>query len=403
MKCRRMLALGLFAAAALPASAAAAPSGAVLHWNAIAQREVVPAPPAAAQPQPSSLSSMAFVQAAVYNAVVAIEGGYEPYGHGVAPRRGASVDAAVATAAHDVLVHYFPARAGQLDADLAAALAPIPEGRAKDRGTDVGHEAAADIIARRAGDGWFADIGFTMPAPAPGVWQLPAGQSPLVPWLSRLRPFTLRSPDQVRPEAPPALSSRRYAKARDEVEVVGRSDSAVRSPEQTLIARFYTSHVAVQYNTAYRELAERRGLDAVQAARLIAMGNVVGADALIACFDAKYHHLFWRPVFAIPGWTPLLGTPAHPEYPSAHSCVTFAQSSVFKRFLGTGRIDVDLRSFPAIPEMPVRHFETVEDLRHEIVDARVWGGIHFRFSNRVGGELGSRVASWALDRFFRPA
>ena len=346
---------------------------------------------------------MAFVQAAVYNAVVAIEGGYEPYGRGVAPRRGASVDAAVATAAHDVLVHYFPARAEQLDADRAAALAEIPDGRAEDRGAAVGREAAEQIIARRAGDGWFADIGFTMPAPAPGVWQLPAGGAPLVPWLSRLRPFTLRRPDQFRPGPPPALSSRRYAKDRAEVESVGKVDSTKRSAEQTLIARFYTSHVAAQYNTAYRDLAVGRKLDAMQAARLIAMGNVVGADALIACFDAKYHYLFWRPVFAIPGFTPLLPTPAHPEYPSAHSCVTFAQSSVLKRFLGTRRIHVDLRSFPTNPEMPVRHFATVADLRREIVNARVWGGIHFRFSNEIGGALGDRVASWALDRFFRPA
>jgi hypothetical protein len=184
MKCRHLLALGVLAAAALPASASAhpgrhhdppAPAGAVLRWNAITQREVVPPPPAAAQPQPSSMSSMAFVQAAVYNAVVAIEGGYEPYGAGVARRPGASVDAAVATAAHDVLVHYFPARAGQLDADLSAALGEIPEGRSKDRGAAVGREAAQQIVARRAGDGWFADIGFTMPAPAPGVWQLPTG------------------------------------------------------------------------------------------------------------------------------------------------------------------------------------------------------------------------------------
>ena len=127
------------------------------------------------------------------------------------------------------------------------------------------------------------------------------------------------------------------------------------------------------YNAAYRELAERRGLDAVQAARLIAMGNVVGADALIACFDAKYRYLFWRPVFAIPGWTPLLPTPPHPEYPSAHSCLTFSQAAVFKRFLGTRRIHVDLRSFPENPAMPVRHFTTTADLKREIVDARVWG------------------------------
>ena len=405
MKVRHMLALGVVVAAALPATASAhrppPAADAVLQWNAIAQREIVPAPPGVAQPQPSSLSSMAFVQAAVYNAVVAIHHRYEPYGKGVVARGRASTDAAVATAAHDVLVHYFPAAATRLDADLAGTLGAIPDGKAEDLGVEVGHRAATQLLESREGDGWLADIGFTMPAPAPGVWQLPAGQSPTVPWLSQLRPFTLRRPDQFRPGPAPALSSTRYATDRAELESVGGAGSTTRTAEETLIAQFYTAHVAVQYNSAFRELATQRDLDALQAARLLAMGNVAGADALIACFDAKYHYLRWRPSFAIPGFTPLLATPSHPEYPSAHACLTFAEAEVLSRFLGTRQIEIDLRSFPTNPAMPVRHLETADDLEREIVDARVWGGIHFRTSDEVGGVLGRRVASWALDRNFR--
>ena len=405
--------LATVALGAAPAAAHAADRTAVLRWNEIAQREIVPPPPGPAQPPPSSLSSLAFVQLAVYNAVVAIEGGYEPYGRPLQPAPGASVDAAVATAAHDVLVRYFPGRANVLDADLAGSLATIPVGAAEQGGRAVGHEAAAALLAQREGDGWLADIGFTMPAPGPGVWELPAGQSPLAPWLSRLRPFTLRSPDQFRPAPPVALSSRRYARDFDELEQMGGAVSA-RTPEQTLVARFYTTHPALQFTIAYRELADRQGLDALGTARLMAMGSTAGADALIACLDAKYTYLAWRPAFAIPrgdtdgnrrtvanpDWTPLLPTPAHPEYPSAHGCATFAETEVFERFLGTRRIDLDLHG--TIAEMPLRHFATGDDLRAEIVNARIWGGLHFRFSADAGGRLGTRVATWTLEHAFRP-
>ena len=189
---------------------------------------------------------------------------------------------------------------------------------------------------------------------------------------------------------------------------------SARSPEQTLIARFYTTHPALQFATAYRDLAARQGLDALRTARLMAMGSTAGADALIACLDAKYTYLAWRPSFAIPrgdtdgnprtvadpGWTPLLPTPAHPEYPSAHGCVTYAETEVFERFLGTTRIDLDLRS--TIAEMPLRHFATGDDLRREVADARVWGGLHFRFSTQAGGRLGAEVANWTLAHAFRP-
>jgi hypothetical protein len=404
---------------ALPAAAAAhdrsgpAPRMAVVHWNEITQREIVPPPPAAPVPAPSSMSVMAPVQLAVYNAVVAIEGGYEPYGRPLRRRPGASVDAAVATAAHDVLVHFFRARLDALDGELVASLAAIPDGVAKQQGVDLGREAAAAMLALREGDGWMADIGFTMPPLGPGVWELPAGQSPLVPWLSKLRPFALRGPDQFRPGPPPALTSRSYARDFDELEAMGGTVSA-RTPEQTLVARFYTTHPALQYATAYRDLAAREELDALQTARLMAMGSAAGADALIACLDAKYTYLAWRPAFAIPragtdgnprtvadpAWTALLPTPTHPEYPSAHGCVTFAQTEVFERFLGTPRIDLDLTS--TVPEMPVRHFATGDDLERDVANGRVWGGLHFRFSTDTGGELGRRVAEWTLAHQFRP-
>ena len=396
------------ARAATPSSPAA-----VITWNAIAQRAAITV---ARQAQTQSMIYISFAQAAVYDAVVAIEGGYQPYQVRLAHLPEASVDAAVATAAHHVLAHYFPAQQAALDADYATALAAIPDGLVKDTGIDVGRAAAAGMIALRRGDGLEADIGFTMPPAAPGVWQLPAGQTPQTPWVSRLRPFMLARPDQFRPGPPPKLTSRTWARDFHEVKTLGRSDSPTSTAEQTDIARFWSTNAIVQYNTAFAQLTQARGLNAAQSARLFAMGNLVGADALIACFDAKYHYLFWRPQFAIPqgdsdpnpdtigdpSWTPLLATPNHPEYPAAHGCLTAAEAEVFATFFDTRRIEVGLTSTVANLTHATHHYQRTGDLVQEMVNARVWGGIHYRQSVEAGVDVGQNVARWTLKRFFRP-
>ena len=397
-------------------SARAAPdpgAAAIIAWNNIALTTSVTV---AKQFQPQSFVYISFVQAAVYDAVVNILGGYRPY-HLRLPQRHptAAVDAAVAAAAHDVLVHYFPAQQAALDADYAAALAAIADSPEKSDGIGVGQASAASLIAFRQGDGLEANIGFIMPAPGPGIWQLPAPQTPQTPWLSQLRPFTLESPDQFRPDEPPALDSRQYARDFNEVKAIGGLNSTVRTAEQTDAARFWTTNAPVQYNTAFQALVVNKGLGAAQTARLFAMGDLVGADALMACFDAKYEYLHWRPAFAIPQgdndgnpltvgdptWVPLLGTPNHPEYPSGHACLTEAEAYVFMAFLGTANINLDLTS--TVPNLmhPTRHFATVNDLVTEIVNARVWVGFHFRSSDLAGVRLGQHVASWALRHYFQ--
>jgi hypothetical protein len=394
-------------------SGQAAPTSptAVITWNGIARRAAIQN---GKQTTAHAMSSIAFVQAAVYDAAVAIHGRYRPYQVRLARLPEASLDAAVATAAHHVLVHYFPAQQAELDADYAAALAAVPEGAAKIAGTSVGQATAAGIIARRQGDGLEAEIGFSMPAPGPGVWQLPEGQSPMTPWASKLRPFMLQSPDQFRPGPPAALNSRAWAADFNEVKSVGSLDSPRRTAEQTDIARFWTTNPVVQYNVAFEQVALARGLDALQTARLFAMGNLVGADALIACFDAKYTYLSWRPQFAIPAgetdgnpatagdpnWKPLLGAPTHPEYPSGHGCLTGAETEVFEAFFGTNRIELDLTSTVPNLQQPTRHYRRVSDLTEEIKNARVWGGIHFRDATAKGLVLGRKVATWSLKRYF---
>jgi hypothetical protein len=384
---------------------------AVITWNGIARRTAIQV---AGQSTAHAMASIAFVQAAVYDAVVAIEGGYRPYQVRLERLPDASLDAAVATAAHHVLVHYFPAQQAALDADYATALAAVPDGPAKAAGIGVGQATAAGIIARRQGDGLEADIGFAMPAPAPGVWQLPAGQNPMTPWASKLRPFMLQRPDQFRSGPPAALTSRTWAADFNEIKIIGSIDSSSRTAEQTDIARFWTTNPVVQYNAAFEKIALERGLDTLQTARLFAMGTLVGADALIACFDAKYIYLSWRPQYAIqlgesdgnpatagdPAWKPLLGAPPHPEYPSGHGCLTGAEAEVLTSFLGTNQIDIDLTSTAPNLLQPQRHYERANDLTREVMNARVWGGIHFRDATVQGMVLGRKVANWSLKHYF---
>lgn len=392
------------------ATATAAPTvapTAVFTWAVVAQRVAITN---AKQFQTQSLIYIAYVEAAIYDAAVAIGGRYEPYIAKIAPRPGASLDAAVATAAHNVLVRYFPDQAGAIDTDLATALGAIADGEAKTNGTAIGKEAAAALIDRRRGDGLEADSGFTVPSPAPGAWQPPKGQGPQTPWVAKLRPFILDRPDQFRVPPQPSITSAEWAKDYNEVKSVGGAISTVRTAEQTDIAKFWTTNSIIQYLAAYRALAESKKLDAIDAARLYAMGTIVGSDALIACFDAKYAYLFWRPQYAIPqgdtagnaavsgdpAWTPLAGTPNHPEYPAAHGCLTGAQADIFAAILGTPQIDLDLTSTVAGLTQPSRHYRTVDELKTEIVNARVWAGLHYRNSVTQGLDLARKVVAFDL-------
>ncbi|HEX7976921.1 MAG TPA: vanadium-dependent haloperoxidase [Anaerolineales bacterium] len=411
-----VLIVGLVSSALNPAVAAAStgPNSVVL-WNTIALNRSITI---GKQSIPQSQMYLARVQAAVYNAVVAIEGRYQPYKSSLARRPGASVDAAVAASAHAVLGNDFPSQQAALDQDYAAALQDIPDGDAKTAGIEVGEAAAGELLALRKGDGLEADIGFVMPQPGPGVWQLPPGVAPLTPWVSQLRPYLIKDPSQFRPGPPPELDSSTWAREYEEVRLMGRKDSPYRTAEQTDIALFWTMQDILMYNNAFQEIAQdpRRGLDAVEAARLFAVGNLIGADSLIACFDAKYHYLFWRPAFSIPGgdsdgnpdtipdptWLPLLNTPPHPEYPSGHSCHTSAMAESLAVFFGTQRINLELKSTVPGLVQPTRHYKYSRDLVKEIIDARVWGGIHYRGSDVNGTILGRKVAQWALKRYFLP-
>jgi hypothetical protein len=385
-------------------------------WNDIATDAIVVA---GANAPASSGVLLAIVQLAVYDAVVAIAGGFEPYATSIAAPEGASIDAAVAQSAHDVLVDLLPAQAPALDAALANTLSAIPDSQAKVDGRWVGEHAAAGILANRADDGRFADLPYAFRSPAPGVYQPtpPAFSTlPLVPWVAQVRPFTMASPAEFRPGPPPPLDSRRWEKAYNLTKAYGDLNSVVRSPEQSEIATFWTEHTARHWNRNIRRHADREGLDAVQTARLLAVTNTAMGDAWIGCWDAKYHYSFWRPVTAIqqgdtdgrsgtigdPGWAPFRTTPNHPEYPGAHGCVSTAASHALRRYFGRDRTFFPMDAVVAGVTY-VHPFKRYTDAAAEARVARIFGGMHYDFSNEAGAHLGRQIVRAMFARgFFRP-
>jgi len=432
---RVRLLLALAAASILTATPRAAlpPGNTVQQWNKIAEDVVV----GANAFQNEGLIYMAYVSAAVYDAVTAIDGGYEAYASQVPAPPGASPNAAVVEAAYTVLRYYFPAKAADLDALHQEALAAIADGPAKQDGRAVGLAAAEALIALRANDGRLTPIGSTSPfptkEPGPGVWRLtPPFAAPQTPWVGSVRPFILNEPGQFHPAPPPPLTSQLWVDEFNEIQEYGSAGSTSRTAEQTAIARFWTANVIRQYNTLGRNLATKHSFDLTRTARLLAMINVVGVDAQIEVMHWKYTFLFWRPVTAIDpsavttdgfgsvpgfddlndrtvetiGWRPLIGTPNHPEYPAAHGTLTSAMAEILTEALETETIDVDIQGFdasgPAGNLNAIQHFLTAAELREQIVNARVWGGVHYRGSAEAGVDLGRRVAHYALNHAFRP-
>jgi VCPO second helical-bundle domain len=438
---KKMLTLSLLTALTFvfvrAASATLPPGNTVQQWNKIAEDTVV----GSGAFQPEGYVYMAYVSAAVYDAVVAIEGGFESYGPPIPAPPGASVDCAVVEAAYRTLRYYFssfPALLVNLDAYYVEAVSNFggctADGGA---GTLVGQTAATDVIDLRTNDGRMTPINVTSSfptlPPAPGVWRLtPPFALPQTPWVGNMRPFVLQSLDQFLPDPPPSLQSLEWVDAFNQIKAYGALTGSVRTDEQTAIAKFWSANVVRQYNRVGREIADGRGLGLLETARLAAMVNLVGADALMSTFNAKYHYLFWRPVTAIDptaviadgfgpipgyddgnlatieqmGWRPLMTTPNHPEYPSAHGTITSAVAEVFTTVLGTNQIDLDIHGFdPAGPPgnlNAVRHFDLPNDLRHEIIDARLWAGFHYRFSTVAGVVLGRQVANFDLKHAFLP-
>jgi hypothetical protein len=417
-----VLALAALAAGATGRPAAAVtcalPAGnAAQQWDQIAQDAVLSKVPF----QIEGFIYMAYVNGAVYDAVTSVEGGYQPLIGRVAAAPGASAGAAIAAAAHDTLVYYLG------PSELLDCYLSISDNQAN--GAAVGHATAQNMIAARMDDGRMTPFGTTsgtVPAAAPGVWQPtpPAFAAPQTPWAAEVTPFVDTQQRQFLPPPPPPLGSAIWARDFNEIKTWGRATGGPKTAEQSDIARFWTTNTIRQYNTAFRDVAAQHALNLLETTRLIAEGSIVAADTGIACMHAKYAYWFWRPVTAInpaargaavgddgnprtdeePGWLPLVATPNHPEYPAAHGCVTSAMAEVFSDFLGTKDIGLTLTSTVNSPIFGnTRHFATADDLRTEILYARLWAGLHYRNSSEEGIKLGRKVAHFDLTHAFAPA
>lgn len=406
---------GMTAVATLLIAPAAMAQNAVTEWNAIAITEArASAAPGSATPGGTGVY-VAYMQLAVYNAVNAVDGRFEPYKYSLTAPAGASADAAAVEAAYRTLRYLLPDRMTSLDAEYASALAAIPGGQDKTNGQSVGLASANALIALRAGDGRGANVPYTFPSsPVPGVWILtPGATAPQTPWLGQMRPFTFDDPAQFLPEPPLDLLSKAWANDYNQVKALGAINSTVRTPAQTEIALFWTEHTTAQYGRLLRRTATDLNLSLADTARLFAMAYAAHADSLIGCYNAKYIFSFWRPVTAIrnggiddnpdtiadPNWTPLTVTPPHPEYPSAHSCLTGSLAEIFKIYFGSPTLHISIDSTVT---GTTHDYKNVHEWQTEVEFARIYVGFHYHHSVVQGGLLGRKVAHYVMQNYFQP-
>jgi hypothetical protein len=393
------------AAAAPPIPAANA--AVIATWNQVAVSTVT-----AGGASPAAFNYFAFVHLAMYNAVVGITGDYELYRwSGNAPHR-ASPEAAAAAAAHRVLITYFPGAAATLNAQLTASLALIPDGGPQDSGISYGVRAADRIIALRANDGRNAAV--TVPvSTAPGHWR-PEPETALfgTAWMGGVMPLAIQSATQFSPGAPPPINSATYLAEFNEVRDFGQNTSVFRSMAQTQTARFFSDAGIVPLQAGLRDFAMRHALSISESARMFAAADTAIADGAITVWYGKLQYMWWRPITAIrnadtdgndltasvAGWTPLIGTPPYPEWPSGLCSVVGAAGTVLARLNG-GNPDLRITSAAA---GETRHYLDQGVLNQEAVDARVWSGIHFRTADEVSIDIGTNVANFVLDNYFQP-
>lgn len=383
----------------------------VVDWDAIASQTII------TNAKEASVASgvwLAYVHLAIFDAVNSIDHRFQPYLFTTQAPAGASKDAAAAAAAHRVLVNYFPAQQASLDADLVSSLAAISDPRADiSTGVAVGEAAAQALINARVSDGLLVNFPYTPPV-GPGFYQRtpPAFAAPLTPWLGQMTPFTMTGAQQFFPdEGPDALDSQQWIDDYNQVMTLGAINSTARTPQQTEIGLFWTEHTGQQYGRAFRNLATQKGLNSSDTARLMAMLWAGYADAGIGCWNAKFFFSFWRPVTAIhagggdpaltadPNWAPLVSTPAHPEYPSAHGCATGAVSTILEGYFGTPNLQFSVDS---LVTHTTHTFDSTNDLMEEVEAARVYAGFHYHHSVVEGRELGRKVGHHLLKKFFRP-
>jgi hypothetical protein len=401
-------AAALISASMLPAAAQSeAPAQAVLDWNVNALKAIG----TAGQPPTSANLTLGMVHGAMYDAVISIVGGYEPYLGAVEAPDGASPEAAAAAAAHGLLLALFPDQTADLDAAFATSLESIADGQAETDGVDVGHAAAAAMLAARTGDHRGEPYTLTYVEEAGGYRPTPPdfkeyGDS----GVAKVTPFLAPEAAYYRTEGPPALDSAEYAAEYDEVKSLGAMEGSTRTPEQDAIAAFWKSPLP-QWASVERSLAVGQGLDVAAAARLFAIANLAAADAAIGCFDDKHHWMFWRPSTAIaegesdgnpatvgdPAWLPLAGSdPPYPDHPSGFNCYAGAHAGALRAVFGTDEMAFSVISLDEGGEP--RPYTSFSQALDECIEARILQGIHFRSADEQAAALGMKAAALAVER-----
>jgi hypothetical protein len=404
---------------------------AVTDWNAIASTAIVQT---AGQPPQVSALSFAMVQGAVYDAVNAIDRGHEPYL--VEPNASPmdSKEAAAATAAFRVLVGFddlpglFSSQLPTLQPQYDAYIAGLPDNPPGSRaaGVTIGETTARAMLTARLNDGRFGPPAVLYP-PAPGIWRPtpPNFANDPASWLGNVRTFIVPNAEMLRTDGPNPLTSDDYAEDVNEVKELGSLTSTTRTSDETDAAIFWQDHAHALFNRLFRALAVSQNLSIVESARLFAMENLAAADASIGCWNDKYYWQFWRPITAVreadtdgnpdteadPTWLPLfdpttpvcnpppLVTPPFPDHPSGHACNTSAFVHTLRNFFGTDRIAVSVFSNKSCTW---RSFDRFSDILKEVIDARVWAGIHFRTADTQGAVLGRKVAHYLKRHYFQP-
>jgi hypothetical protein len=390
----------------------------VTDWNHIMLEATLTLP---ATPAPVSTRSTAIVQAAVFDAVNGIDPQYTPIHVWRRGPRNASQRAAAVQAAYAILIRLYPAQSDTLDQQRSASLTGIARGWGAERsesiqkGIEWGQTVADAIWAWRSNDGFAQTLPPFTGGTAPGEWRpTPPTPAPgLTPQLAHVTPWAIRAPSQFRPAAPPALDSTEYTADFNEIKVMGSKSSSSCTPDETDAALFWNPGNPPDFwNPVATTLAEKHHFNLLQTAHLLAQVNLAMSDSIIGCWDAKYTYVSWRPITAIqladtdgnpdtradPTWTPLLVTPPFPGYPSAHSCASSAAARVLSHYFGEDTaITITNDALPG----QMRSFPSFSAALEEIVNARVFGGIHFRTDCNAGQALGDAVGEYVVKHSLR--
>ena len=392
----------------------------IAAWNEISEKAVI----AAGHPPPVAALDFAIVHLAIYDAVESIDRRYEAY-YTLAPGATGSLSAAAAKAGHDVLVGLFPAQSATLDAAYANFLTANDVDPA-DPATAVGAQAAANILALRSNDGRFPPnqppfLGGTAirqwrPTPSLLPGPPPSFAPGLTPWVAGVRAFTMKRNSQFRVDPPPDPTSKEWARDYKEVKSIGSLLSTTRSAEQTDIGYFWADSGPVLWQNALRYISGHYLNDIGDSARMYALAEAALADASIACWESKYFYTAWRPITAIrlgdqdgnpltdvdPDWQPLINTPNFPEYPSGHASTSGAISHVLQRLFGSDALSFQMTTTNSMALKKTRTFSQLSQAEQEVVDARVYVGIHYRNSDTTARAQGRAVANWIFKHYFRP-